>query len=94
MKTYFVYILSSRSRNIYVGVTSNLEQRVIQHKRRLIPGFTSRYNIHRLVYYEDFSRVQDAIAREKQIKGWVRSKKVALIESTNLTWEDLSQGWF
>ena len=94
MKTYHVYILSSRSRNIYVGVTSDLAQRVLQHKSRLIPGFTSRYNIDRLVYFEEFSRVQDAIAREKQIKGWVRSKKVALIESGNPTWEDLSQGWF
>jgi putative endonuclease len=75
-------------------VTSDLEQRILQHKNRLIPGFTCRYNIDRLVYYEEFSRVQDAIAREKEMKGWVRSKKVALIESINATWEDLSKAWF
>ncbi len=94
MKTYYVYIMASKSRTLYTGVTSNLERRVLQHRRKLMPGFTSRYNISRLVYYEAFGDVLAAISREKQIKRWLRSKKIALIESANRDWKDLSNGWY
>ncbi|MEO7909293.1 MAG: GIY-YIG nuclease family protein [Roseiflexaceae bacterium] len=94
MKQYYVYILSNASRRIYVGVTNNLERRAYQHMHKLISGFTSEYNITRLVYFEITSDILAAIAREKQIKGWLRSKKLALIDAQNPTWEDLSKGWF
>jgi len=90
MKQYYVYIMTNRSRTLYTGVTDNLERRVYEHKHKLVPGFTSRYNITRLAYYEATSDVWAAIAREKQIKGWLRSKKIALIESANPDWKDLS----
>ena len=93
-KQYYVYILSNASRRIYVGVTNNLERRVYEHKHMLIPGFTSEYNITRLVYFEVTSDVLVAIAHEKQIKGWLRSKNLALIASENPIWEDLSSGCF
>ena len=93
MKTYYVYIMASKSRTLYTGVTNNLERRHIEHPRRLIPGFTTRYNINRLVYYEVCGDVLAAISREKQIKGWTRLKKVALIGSLNRDWKDLSDGW-
>jgi putative endonuclease len=93
-REYYVYILSNASRRLYVGVTNNLERRVYEHKHKLMPGFTSEYNINRLVYFEITTDVSAAIAREKQIKGWLRRKKLALIESQNPTWEDLSAGWF
>src|SRR5207244_3080556 len=76
MKTYYVYIMTNNSRTLYTGVTSNLERRVLQHKRKLLPGFTREYNINRLVYYETFGDIGAAIRREKQIKGWLRVKKV------------------
>jgi putative endonuclease len=94
VKTYYVYILASKSRTLYTGVTSNLERRVLQHRRKLLPGFTSRYNINRLVYYEVFGEALAAIAREKQIKSWGRMKKIALIESVNRDWKDLSANWY
>ena len=90
MRTYYVYIMASRSRVLYTGVTNDLGRRVHQHKRSLTPGFTSRYHITRLVYFEEFGDVRDAIAREKQLKGWVRSRKVRLIEQKTPTWEDLA----
>jgi len=93
MKTYYVYILASKSRTLYTGVTNNPERRVIEHRRKLVPGFTARYNINRLVYYEVCGDPLAAISREKQIKGWTRLKKVALIESLNRDWKDLSDGW-
>ncbi len=93
MKTYYVYIVASKSRTLYTGVTDNLERRVLQHRRKLVPGFTARYNINRLVYYEVCGDVLAAISREKQIKGWIRLRKVALIESVNRDWKDLSDGW-
>jgi putative endonuclease len=74
-RTYCVYILASRSRNLYTGVTGNLELRMVEHRQRLIPGFTTRYRIFRLVYFEFFSDVRAAIVREKEIKGWRREKK-------------------
>ncbi len=93
MKAYYVYIMASQSRTLYTGVTSNLERRVLAHKRKLIPGFTREYNITRLVHFESFDDVRIAIRREKQIKGWLRAKKVALIIAHNRAWEDLSEGW-
>jgi putative endonuclease len=93
MKQYFVYIMSSPTGTLYTGVTSELQRRVYQHKHKLIIGFTQKYNVTRLVYFETFGDVRDAIAREKQIKGWLRRKKIALIESTNPTWKDLSEEW-
>jgi putative endonuclease len=91
---YYVYIMASRSRTLYTGVTGNLERRVFEHKQKLVPGFTIRYKIDRLVYFEVTDDVQAALAREKQIKGWRRGKKLALIESMNPTWQDLSSDWF
>ena|SRR6266852_2059588 len=89
-KLYQVYILASRSRVLYTGVTGNLRFRLMQHREGAVPGFTSRYRIHRLVHFEVFRDVRVAIAREKEIKGWRRAKKVALIESRNPTWRDLA----
>ncbi|MEE9235229.1 MAG: GIY-YIG nuclease family protein [Candidatus Acidoferrales bacterium] len=89
-----MYILASRSRNLYTGVTGELKHRVMQHKLGVIEGFTRKYRIHRLVYFEIYSDVRDAIAREKQIKRWRREKKVKLIEGQNPTWDDLAAGWF
>lgn len=86
--------MTNRSRTLYTGVTNDLQRRVYEHKHGIGSKFTSRYNITRLVYYEVCSDVGAAIAREKQIKGWLRSKKIALIESTNTEWEDLSATWF
>ena len=94
MKTYYVYTLANASRTLYTGVTNNLERRVSEHQRKLIPGFTSQYNINRLVHFEVFGDIRAAIAREKQIKGWRRIKKIALVESANRDWKDLSDGWY
>ena len=93
MKTYYVYVLASASRTLYVGVTNNLERRVYQHRAKLHEGFTTRYNVNRLVHFEVFNDVLVAIAREKQIKGWTRAKKIALIESVNRDWKDLTDQW-
>ena len=93
MNTYSVYIMASKSRTLYTGVTNNLERRVLEHRCKLVPGFTARYNIDRLVYYEVCGDPRAAISREKQIKGWTRLRKVALIESLNRDWKDLSDGW-
>ncbi|MGA8223279.1 MAG: GIY-YIG nuclease family protein [Candidatus Acidiferrales bacterium] len=93
-RTHVVYILASRARILYTGVTNNLEVRLEQHRQKLNSGFTSRYNIFRLVHYEVFGDIRVAIAREKEIKGWRREKKVALIEQKSSTWEDLSAGFF
>jgi putative endonuclease len=94
MKQFYVYIMANKSRTLYTGVTNNLEQRVYEHKHRMGSRFTSKYSIDRLVCFEVFSDVRDAIAREKQIKGWLRAKKIALIESVNPNWEDLSADWY
>ena len=93
MNTYYVYFMTNKSRTLYTGVTNNLEKRVYQHKHKLIPGFTRQYNLTRLVYFETFGDIRDAIRREKQIKGWLRVKKVALIIASNPAWRDLSDGW-
>jgi putative endonuclease len=93
MAQYYVYIMASKSRTLYTGVTNNLERRVYEHKHKLMPGFTAKYNITRLVHYEVTNDIRDAIAREKQIKGWLRAKKIALIEAENPNWRDLSEDW-
>ena len=82
-KTYYVYILTNNTRTLYIGVTNDLPRRISEHKQKLIPGFTKRYNIDTLVYYETFNHPNDAIAREKQLKRWRREKKIALIEKEN-----------
>ena len=91
---YFVYIMSNRSKTLYIGITGKSTLRVFQHKTGVFKGFTSRYRMDRLVYWEKFKRVNDAIAREKQLKGWTRIKKIQLIVGMNPTWEDLAEGWF
>ena len=93
MKHYYVYIMTSPSGTLYTGMTSDLRKRVYQHKNKLVEGFTKKYNVTRLVHFETYSNVTDAIAREKQIKGWRRSKKIDLIELTNPTWSDLVETW-
>ncbi|MCX6032293.1 MAG: GIY-YIG nuclease family protein [Chloroflexi bacterium] len=93
MRQYYVYIMTNHSHTLYTGVTNDLQRRVLEHKRKQIPGFTQKYNITQLVYYEETPDVKTAIAREKQIKGWLRSKKIALIESLNSGWRDLSDEW-
>jgi putative endonuclease len=90
---YFVYIMTNVSRTLYTGVTNNLVRRVYEHKNKIIPGFTSRYNITELVYFEETSDVQAALTREKEIKGWRRAKKSQLIASVNPKWLDLSSKW-
>jgi putative endonuclease len=94
MKEYYVYILSNKRGTLYTGITNDLERRVYQHKNKLILGFTKKYNITDLVYFEPTDDVTAAIAREKQIKGMLRSKKVDLIRQLNPHWKDLSEGWF
>jgi len=94
MRWYCVYIMASRSRVLYVGVTNDIIRRADEHRRGLVLGFTSKYHVTRLVYFERFTDVRDAIAREKEIKGWVRARKIRLIEECNPTWEDLACRWF
>ena len=93
MSQYYVYLMASYRGTLYTGVTNDLTRRVYEHRLKVVDGFTKRYNISKLVYYEDTDDVESAIAREKQIKGWRRSKKVALIESLNPYWEDLAEAW-
>ena len=94
MREYYVYIMTNKSRTLYTGMTNDLERRVHEHKHKLVKGFTSKYNITFLVWYEEFDDVQQAIEGEKRIKGWLRSKKIDLIESMNPEWKDLAKGWF
>jgi putative endonuclease len=94
MRHFYVYILSSKSRVLYTGITDDIYRRTWEHKNDVNPGFTRDYKVHRLVYYESFQYVNNAIAREKAIKGWLRRRKIALIEAENLTWDDLSTPWF
>lgn len=91
---YFTYIMASRSHTLYIGVTGDLRKRVFQHKWKEHEGFTARYNCDRLVWFERYRDVHKAIAREKQLKRWLRSKKIALIKSANPTWTDLSRDWY
>jgi putative endonuclease len=93
-RSYFAYIMASRSRTIYIGVTGDLFKRVFEHKWKEHDGFTERYNCDRLVWFEGYQEVTKAIAREKQLKGWRREKKIALIEKANPAWIDLSKDWY
>jgi putative endonuclease len=87
---YYVYIMASASRVFYIGVTNNLARRAWEHKQKRFPGFSSRYNTKELVYFETWGDIRAAIAREKQIKGWLRRRKIALIDSLNPQWKDLT----
>jgi putative endonuclease len=93
MKRYYIYIMANRSKTLYIGVTNNLERRLYEHKHQLVAGFTGKYHMTCLVYFEETPDVYAAIAREKHLKGWLREKKVALIESINPEWRDLSEEW-
>jgi len=93
-KTYFVYIMTNRSKTLYTGITGNLIQRVRRHKLAIGSCFTTKYKLDRLVYFERFEDVHNAIEREKQIKGWLRIKKIALIVAVNPSWRDLSLEWY
>ena len=90
MKTYYVYIMSSKSGVLYIGVTNDLKRRVYEHKHELAPGFSQKYKTKRLLYFESCSDVLSAIEREKQLKGWRRSKKETVIDKMNPNWDDLS----
>ena len=90
---FYVYIMASKGRTLYIGFTSDLDVRVSQHKNGTFEGFSKDYKCHRLVYYEHFKWAESAIAREKQLKRWSRAKKIFLIEKDNPTWEDLSEEW-
>ncbi|WP_040483990.1 GIY-YIG nuclease family protein [Lyngbya aestuarii] len=94
MINYYVYRMTNKSKTLYTGVTNDRIRRVYEHKNKLIPGFTQKYNITLLVYYEETPDISAAIAREKQIKGWLRQKKIDLIESVNPNWQDLSLKWY
>ena len=91
---YYVYILSNwNNKVLYTGMTNNLERRMFEHKNGIIDGFTKKYNVHKLVWFDTTSNIYSAIEKEKQIKGWLRSKKIALIEEKNPDWQDLSADW-
>jgi len=92
-KTYYVYIMSNVARMLYIGVTNNLERRVLEHRERAVDAYTSRYNLTRLVHCEPFGDIREAIAREKELKGWRRSRKIDLVHSTNPRWRDLAKEW-
>jgi len=94
MKQYCIYIMASQSGVLYIGVTGNLSERVLQHKKKEVPGFTSKYNVDRLVYFEAYDQPANAILREKQMKSWPRARKVALINQENPEWSDLSREWY
>ena len=94
MNSYYVYILTNwNNRVMYIGVTNNLERRLYEHKNHLVDGFTKKYHVDKLVYYEMTGDVRAAIAREKQLKGWTRAKKNALVQTQNPDWLDLSLDW-
>ena len=93
-ETFYVYILASRSRVLYTGVTRDLLRRVHQHRLGLVPGFTQEYRVNRLVHFEETSSARSAFERERQIKGWSRQKKLRLIDSKNAGWLDLAVDWF
>jgi len=93
-KTYYVYILSSQRRVLYIGITSHIERRVRQHKSHTFGGFTTKYNVTNLVYFERYGSVGKAIRREKELKNWRREKKILSIEANNPKWRDLSYGWY
>jgi putative endonuclease len=94
MRTAYVYIMGSASGTLYIGITNNLERRVWEHKRKVNEGFTKRHDVINLLYMEEFSRFDDAIAREKQLQRWSRSKKLNLIRTMNPRWNDLAWNWY
>jgi putative endonuclease len=94
MKQYYVYILANERRMLYTGVTNDLMRRIYEHKNHLVDGYTKKYKISKLVYYDQTNDIYEAITREKQIKGWLRQKKIRLIESINPTWDDISKNWY
>jgi len=94
MKTYYIYIMASKTGTLYVGLTNNIKRRVYQHKQHKVPGFTDKYDIDRLLYFETLGDSLSAIRREKQIKAWRREKKIQLIDSQNPGWNDLSEDWY
>ena len=95
MKDYYIYILTNKTNTtLYIGVTNDLERRVYEHKNKMIKGFSSRYNLNKLVYFEACSSVDDSISREKQLKGWRRTKKEEIINMQNPQWKDLAEHWF
>ena len=93
-KQYYVYIMTNRSGTLYIGVTNDLMRRVYEHKTKQIDGFTKKYHLTSLAYFEAGQDIREAIAREKQLKGWSLAKKLALIKTTNPKWDDLSEGWY
>jgi putative endonuclease len=93
-RNYYVYIMTNKSGTLYIGVTNNIKRRVYQHKNKLADGFTKKYKIQYLLYFETFDSVYSAIAREKNLKGFIRKKKIELINSVNPKWEDLSKDWY
>jgi len=93
-KQYYVYIMTNKSGTLYVGVTNDVKKRVYQHKSKQVEGFTKKYNIDKLLYFETFGDVYSAIGREKSIKGWLRKKKLDLIKTSNRDWIDISQDWY
>jgi len=95
MKSYYVYILASKKNGtLYTCVTSDLQRRLYEHKNNITKGFTSKYKVHNLVYFEETNDVNEALAHEKRIKGWLRKKKIKLIETKNPRWDDLAKNWF
>ena len=93
-RQYFIYIMTNGKRTLYVGVTGDLIRRVYEHKHKIVKGFTKKYNLTYLAYFEETTDVMSAIEREKQIKGWKRNKKIALVESSNPNWKDLAMDWY
>ncbi len=94
MRSYFIYIITNKEdRVLYIGVTNDLEKRIYQHKNKLIDGFSKRYNLGKLVYYEVTQNVESALLREKELKGWLRKKKIELINTFNPEWKDLSEDY-
>jgi putative endonuclease len=91
---YYTYIVARRSLTLYIGITNDLDKRVFEHKMRLHNDFSADYNCNRLVWFERYAHASSAIAREKQLKGWTRTKKIALIRKSNPTWVDLSGAWY
>ena len=92
---YYVYMITNKNNNVlYTGVTNDLKRRIYEHKNKLVEGFSSKYNLTKLVYYDETSDIKEAIAFEKKIKGWLRAKKDALINEINPEWDDLSKGWY
>ena len=94
MKQFSVYIMANSRRTLYIGVTNNLLRRVFEHRHKMTPGYTAKYNLTKLVHYECFPTMKEAIGREKSLKGWLRVRKTELIEAENPNWQDLAADWY